>query len=178
MDDAAVEVRPAGRSDAVMLHLIAAATFPLACVGTAQEDIQQHIDEHLTVERFREYAADPDRRLLVVEVSGTPAGYAMVNLARTTNVDVLALVSTPNTVELVTFYLLAGRHGSGLAGRLLSAALDEARHSGAESMWLGVANENSRANSFYDQNGFDRRGIKTFMVGSAALTDLIRERPL
>ena len=178
MDDATVEVRAAGRSDAVMLHLIAAATFPLACVGTAQEDIQQHIDQHLTVERFREYAADPDRRLLVVEMNGTPAGYAMVNLERTQNTDVLSLVSTSNTVELVTFYLLAGRQGSGLADLLMDAALAEARQAGAESVWLGVADHNSRANTFYERYQFARRGTKTFMVGSAALVDLIRERTL
>lgn len=178
MAEQELEVRRAGRSDAVMLHLIAAATFPLACVGAPQEDIQQHIDAHLTVERFREYAADPQRRLLVVEANGTPAGYAMVNLARTTNSDVLALVSTENTVELVTFYLLAGRHGSGLADTLMQAAIAEAKQSGAESMWLGVADDNSRANSFYDRYQFARRGTKTFMVGTAALTDLIRERRL
>lgn len=178
MDDLTVEVRQAGRSDAVMLHLIAAATFPLACVGTAQEDIQQHIDGHLTVERFRQYAADENRRLLVVEANGTPAGYAMVNLERTSNPDVLALVSTPNTVELVTFYLLAGRQGSGLADKLMDAAIAEAKESGADSMWLGVADHNSRANSFYERYNFARRGTKTFMVGSAALIDLIRERPI
>lgn len=178
MVELSVEVRRADRSDAVMLHLIASATFPLACVGTAQEDIQQHIDENLTVERFREYAVDPRFRLLVVEGNGTPAGYAMVNLDRTTNADVLALVSTPNTVELVTFYLLAGRHGSGLADSLMKAALAEAQLSGADTVWLGVADHNSRANTFYERYQFSRRGTKTFMVGSAALVDLIREKKL
>ncbi len=125
-----------------------------------------------------EYAADPNRRLLVVEANGTPAGYAMVNFERTSNADVLALVSTPNTVELVTFYLLAGRQGSGLADMLMDAALAEARESGADSVWLGVADQNSRANSFYERYRFTRRGTKTFMVGSAALIDLIRERTL
>lgn len=178
MDGPELEVRRADRSDAVMLHLIAAATFPLACVGTPHEDVQQHIDEHLTVEKFRDYATDPQRRLLVIEANGTPAGYAMVNLARTTNVDVLGLVSTPNTVELVTFYLLVGRHGSGLADTLMKAAIAEAKQSGAESLWLGVSGDDSRANSFYDRYNFVRRGTKTFIVGTAALSDLIRERTL
>jgi len=161
-----------------MLHLIAAATFPLACEGTAQEDIQRHIDEYLTVERFREYAEDPDRRLLVVEANGTPAGYAMLILTHSRNSEVLSLLKDVHAVELATFYLLAGRHGSALSDLLMNAALDEAREFGASAVWLGVSDANHRANSFYDRHEFVRRGTKIFMVGHTPLVDVIRERTL
>lgn len=178
MTESAFAVRRATKSDAVMLHLIAAATFPLACEGAAPRDMQQHIDEYLSVERFRAYAQDESRRLLVVEVGGTPAGYAMLTLDRTTRADILALTSSTDTVELVSFYLLAGRHGTGLADALMAEVLVEATASGAGSVWLGVGNHNSRANSFYDRYTFERRGTTPFTVGSVVLDDLIRERAL
>jgi diamine N-acetyltransferase len=176
--DQRLQVRRAGRSDAVMLHLIAAATFPLACEGTAQDDIQSHIDEYLTVERFREYAEDPVRRLLVAELDGTPAGYAMLVLEHSRNSEVLSLLKDVHAVELSRFYLLAGRHGDGYSDQLMNAAVQEARDAGASAVWLGVAEGNQRANTFYDRHEFVRRGSKIFMVGTTPLTDVIREKSL
>ncbi len=169
-------VRLAGRGDAVMLHLLAAATFPLACApGTPADDIAAHITANLSVEKFRARLESDRRTLFIGEISGTPAGYAMVSEHRELPDDVRALLTTSPTVELSKFYLLAGRHGSGLADKLMHAALDAARDRGAASVWLGADPGNSRANSFYDKYHFERRGIKKFQVGTRLEDDVIRE---
>lgn len=173
-DDATV--RLAGRGDAVMLHLLAAATFPLACpADTPPEDIAAFITEELSVERFKARLESDRRVLFIGEIGATPAGYAMVAQHENTNEDVARLLKETRTVELSKFYLLAGRHGSGLADKLMTAALDTARERGAASVWLGLDATNSRANSFYDRYGFERRGIKKFRVGSREEDDMIRE---
>ena len=79
------------------------------------------------------------------------------------------------TFELSKFYLLAGRHGSGLADKLMAAVLEAARDRGAASVWLGADPGNSRANSFYDRYRFERRGLKKFQVGTRWEDDVIRE---
>lgn len=169
-------IRVAGRGDAVVLHLLAAATFPLACPpDTPADDIAAFIAEELTVERFKARLESDRRELLIVEVGGTPAGYAMIADHQETNDEVMQLLSGVRTIELSKFYLLAGRHGSGLADLLMAAALDAARARGAASVWLGLDAKNSRANSFYDRYGFERRGLKKFRVGSRLEDDVIRE---
>jgi diamine N-acetyltransferase len=169
-------IRVAGRGDAVVLHLLAAATFPLACPpDTPADDVAAFIAEELTVERFKARLESDRRELLIVEVGGTPAGYAMIADHQETNDEVMQLLSGVRTIELSKFYLLAGRHGSGLADLLMAAALDAARARGAESVWLGLDAKNSRANSFYDRYGFERRGLKKFRVGSRLEDDVIRE---
>lgn len=172
-------VRLAGRGDAVMLHLLAAATFPLACPpDTPAEDVQAYIDEELTVERFRTRLESDRRTLFIGEIDGTPAGYAMVSHHAILNDEVAALLEHSPTAELSKLYLLAGRHGSGLADKLMEAALADARDRGAKSMWLGADPGNSRANSLCDRYGFERRGIKKFKVGSRWEDDVIREKQL
>ena len=169
-------VRLAGRGDAVMLHLLAAATFPLACApGTPAADIAAHIAENLSVEKFRARLESDRRTLFIVEISGTPAGYAMLSHSTALSPEVEALLTQTPTFELSKFYLLAGRHGSGLADRLMVAVLDAARDRGAASVWLGADPGNSRANSFYDKYHFERRGLKKFRVGSRLEDDVIRE---
>ena len=174
--DSGASVRLAGRGDAVMLHLLAAATFPLACPPeTPAEDVAAFIATELTVERFKARLESDRRVLFIAEIDGTPAGYAMIAEHQNTNEDVVRLLKEANTIELSKFYLLAGRHGSGLADKLMTAALDAARDRGAKSVWLGLDATNSRANSFYDRYGFERRGIKKFTVGSREEDDMIRE---
>jgi len=169
-------VRLAGRGDAVMLHLLAAATFPLACSPTTSaEDIAAHIAANLSVERFRTRLESDRRTIFIGEIAGTPAGYAMVSHSTAVPEEIAAMLTRSPTAELSKFYLLAGRHGSGLADELMQAALDEARDRGAASIWLGAEPSNSRANSFYDKYGFERRGIKKFRVGDKWEDDVIRE---
>ena len=171
-------VRAAAPSDAVMLHLVAAATFPLAAPGTPQADIQLFIDQNLGVERFHAFPADPERRVFIAEVDGTPAGYAMLNLHAETDPTVLPMLARTPSVELNKFYLLAGRQGTGLADELMEAVLAEARKTDARSIWLGVHDANDRPNAFYDRHRFVRRGKKLFQVGTSIEVDLIRERLL
>lgn len=169
-------VRHARAGDAVGLHLVAAATFPLACTPeTPSRAIKQFVDEKLGVEHFRAHLESPHTSVFIAEVNGTPAGYALLQLAPTTDPDVLQYLVGEPSVELSKFYLLAGRHGSGLADELMRAAIAEARDHGAESLWLGVGQRNDRANSFYDRFDFERRGPKSFLVGDHVEADLVRE---
>ena len=179
MSEGGPSVRLAGRGDAVMLHLLASATFPLACPpGTPAEDVQAYIDQELTVEKFRARLESDRRTLFIGEIDGTPAGYAMVSHHALLNPELAALLTHSPTAELSKLYLLAGRHGSGLADRLMEAAIADARDRGAQSLWLGADPGNSRANSLYDRYAFVRRGIKKFQVGSRWEDDVIREKLL
>ena len=178
MGDGRHLVRPATTADAVMLHLMAAATFPLAAPGTPPEDVKLFISENLGVGQFRQHLENPLRRLFVAEVAGTPAGYAMINLEAATDPEVLPLLARAPSIELSKFYLLIGRHGTGLADELMNAVLEQARQTDAASVWLGVHDANDRPNSFYERHHFVPRGKKTFRVGNSDEIDLIRERIL
>lgn len=171
-----VTVRIAGAADAAALHEVAAITFPLACPpGSEQHDIDAFIAEHLSEARFDEYLADADRVLLVAENDGEAVGYTMLVFGEPGDPDVSRAVSARPTVELSKVYVVPGLHGSGASATLMSATIEAARSRGVASVWLGVNQQNLRANRFYEKAGFVQVGEKTFRVGSELHDDFVRE---
>ena len=60
----------------------------------------------------------------------------------------------------------------------MTATLEAARETGAAGIWLGVSEENDRANAFYARHGFEQVGTKRFHIGDAWEVDHVRERAL
>jgi ribosomal protein S18 acetylase RimI-like enzyme len=75
-------------------------------------------------------------------------------------------------------YVLPDVHGAGVSAALMTAALDEARTLGAACVWLGVNQENQRAQRFYAKHGFVTSGTKTFRLGASVENDYVMVRPV
>ena len=171
-------VRRAAPADAAELHILAARTFGLACPpGTLQSDVDEFVALNLSHERFEEYLKDDRRIVLLAEVDGLPAGYAMLVSGPIGDPDVRAVVDD-GSIELSKFYVLADNHGSGIASDLMRATLHAAADTGATSCWLGVNQRNVRAARFYAKHGFEIVGTKRFLVGQQWHNDHVRLRPL
>lgn len=169
-------VRRAVASDSAVLAQVAAVTFPLACPPhTTDEAKAEFIATHLSRSSFDTYLADPTRDILVAEVEGEAVGYTMLVFAEPTDSDVVAALTLRPSIELSKFYVVQGHHGQGIAGALMGETLTLARKRGAAGVWLGVNEENARANRFYEKNGFARVGTKHFLVGDTYEDDFVRE---
>jgi ribosomal protein S18 acetylase RimI-like enzyme len=105
-------------------------------------------------------------------------GYAMLVVAEPADPDVAASLTLRPTSELSKLYVRPGHHGAGISVALVAAAADSARMAGCAGMWLGVNQENARANRFYEKSGFLRVGTKKFLLGETYEDDFVRERPL
>ena len=66
-------------------------------------------------------------------------------------------------------------HGAGIARALIDDGIARARAQGFAAMWLGVNQENVRANRFYEKMGFRLAGTKKFLVGERWEDDYVRE---
>jgi diamine N-acetyltransferase len=174
-----MHTRVATSADAVALSELASATFPLACPPhTSQQAIADFISKNFTVTNFDSYLADPGRVLFLAEDVGEAIGYAMLILAEPTDPDVIASIGRHPTAELSKLYVRPGHHGGGISVALVDAAVESARAAGRIGMWLGVNQENARANAFYEKSGFVRVGVKRFLVGERWEDDFVRERAL
>ncbi|MDP9027535.1 MAG: GNAT family N-acetyltransferase [Actinomycetota bacterium] len=172
-------IRPGRSADAAALAAVAAATFPLACPPhTSDEAKADFIAKNLTETSFAGYLADPERALFLAELDDAPVGYTMLVFGEPHDQDVSAAISLRPTVELSKMYVLPGQHGAGVSSALMRTSLDEARARGAVGAWLGVNEENVRANRFYEKSGFERVGSKKFLVGERWEDDFVRERAL
>ena len=171
-----VRTRRGVDADAPALAELAAITFPLATPESSEADaVVAFVRDVLSAERFADYLADSTRIVLVAERDASLVGYAILVVGDPDDPEVLAAITTRPTIDLNKFYVHPDEHGSGAASTLMAAALDEARASGARAVWLGVNNENVRANRFYEKHGFAVVGTKHFLLGDRLEDDFVRE---
>ncbi|CAN5390750.1 GNAT family N-acetyltransferase [soil metagenome] len=174
-----VTVRRATSADAAELSRIAAITFPLACPPSTTEQAKtDFIANSLSEPSFAMYLASPHHILLLAEVDGLPAGYTMLVTGEPEDPDVAAAVSARPTVELSKVYVMPEQHGTGVAAALMAATTEAARASGAVSLWLGVNNENMRANCSDEKSGFAIGAHKKFRLGGVDEDGFVRDRAL
>lgn len=172
-DDAetSITVVDATSADLAELADVAARTFPLACPPSVPAaDITAFIGAHLCRERFADYLADTARIVLVAKHQARIAGYAVLvdgtadDAVRQAAAEGL-VVSGPAT-ELSKLYVLPDQHGSGAAPLLMDTARRRAAAAGSRCLWLGVNQQNLRAQRFYAKQGFAVAGTRRFQLGA------------
>lgn len=167
-----ITVVDATSADLAELADVAARTFPLACPPTVPAgDITAFIGAHLSRAHFAGYLADPARIVLVAKDRARITGYAVL-VAGTGYDDTVRqaaaeglVVSHPAT-ELSKLYVLADQHGSGTAPLLMDSARRRAAAAGSKCLWLGVNQQNLRAQRFYLKQGFAVAGTRRFQLGA------------
>jgi ribosomal protein S18 acetylase RimI-like enzyme len=175
----AIAVAAAVDADLTELADVAARTFPLACPPSAtRENIVAFIDENLSQTRFRDYLADPDRAVLAAREDGRIVGYLMLIRGVPADDDVQRAVTLRPAVELSKMYVLPGSHGAGVSAALMTAAVRQGTNLDAKCIWLGVNQQNQRAQRFYTKHGFTINGSKTFRLGAGVENDYVMVRPL
>ena len=172
-------IRTATADDAGRLAELAAVTFPLACPpSSSREDIAAHLARTLSERHFREYLADPDVTVLVIDDGGRLRGYSLLVDRPSADPDVVAALGILPSVELSKCYVHPEHHGLGAAAELMHASLQAAAASGAAGIWLGVNSQNTRAIRFYQKSGFGSVGTKSFRLGKTVEHDFVMERAL
>ena len=173
-----VRIASASTVDAAELAAVAARTFPLACPpSVTPTNVASFIDANLSDARFAEYLADPRRRILTVSWDARIVGYAMLIRGIGDDPQVQRAVHARPAVELSKMYVLPDNHGSGVSTALMDAALAAAAEWGAGCVWLGVNQENHRAQRFYKKCGFTVNGTRTFQLGGHDENDYVMVRP-
>jgi len=166
-------------TDAAALADVAAITFPLACPpSVAAGDIEAFIAANLSSQRFGEYVADPDRLVLAAVDDGRIVGYAMLIRGVGTDPDIAGCVESQPAAELSKMYVLPDWHRSGAAGALMEAAISWAAAQEMRALWLGVNQNNQRAQRAYRKHGFEVTGTRTFRVGASLENDFIMVRTI
>ena len=174
----AVHIATADSVDIAELATVAARTFPLACPpSVTRADIASFVDANLSDVRFAEYLADPQRLILTASQDGRIVGYAMLIRGVGDDPNVRRAVRARPAVELSKMYVLPDNHGSGVSTALMDAALAAAVDWGAGCVWLGVNQENRRAQRFYKKYGFIINGTRTFQLGGHDENDYVMVRP-
>jgi ribosomal protein S18 acetylase RimI-like enzyme len=167
-------VRPATLDDAEQLNEAAVRMFESTFgPDNTLEDMASYLASAFTVEKQRAELADPDRAALILDASGTVAGYATMH--RGVRSDG---VVGERPAEIQRIYVDRGHHGTGAAKSLMDACFAQARQWKCDEVWLAVWERNARAIAFYNKSGFQRVGTQDFKLGSDLQHDHVMARNL
>ena len=122
-----VTVRPATPEDAAPLATIARLLGLQATAADIAADVFRYEGGF--------YAAEIDKQI---------TGFLVVR-----NGECPPCVIARSPLQLWRIYIHPDLHGSGVASRLLSAAMEHARANNHDTIWLGTGKDNARAASFY-----------------------------
>ena len=105
--------------------------------------------------------ADPAIRFRLAVEDSRIVGYAKL-----TDPWVVEAASLAGALQLSQLYVVADRHGHGIAQGLMDWTIATARTRGALALFLTVWEENARARRFYERYGFVHVGDYAFHVGA------------
>jgi len=121
-------------------------------------------------EKIRAEIADEHTTFFIIFANGKAVGYA--KLRTDSKVDG---VSGENSIELQRIYTIERVYGTGIGEALLKHCLAIAKNRGFETLWLGVWEENRRAQKFYAKHGFRRVGELQFPYAGTVGTNFVLE---
>jgi ribosomal protein S18 acetylase RimI-like enzyme len=133
----------------------------------------EHLARSYGVRQQAAELADATITTLLVEVEGSPAGYAQLRTSQPPD-----CVRGAAPLELWRFYVDRMWQGRGIARALMERVETDARQRGARTLWLGVWERNERAMAFYRKCGFADVGSQFYLVGSDRQTDRVMARAI
>ncbi len=167
-------------ADADELAAVAALTFPLACPPElTAADAALFVADNLSALHFRSHLADQNSHVYkaVDPASDSIVGYALLVDGDPTDPDVREAITARPLTMISKMYVLPGFHGRAVSTGLMDAALSHGRASGSALVWLGVNDQNVRAQRFYRKMGFAVVGRKSFVVNGKRCSDFVLARP-
>ncbi|KAK7743518.1 hypothetical protein SLS53_004052 [Cytospora paraplurivora] len=181
-------IRRARPDDAPAIATLGAAVFTSTFKdsGCTPEQLQKFLSETYTPSAIVSEMSDPSKDILVAVGAESdshpgPDGEAIVGFTQMTRGSHLQEPCARDLaapVELQRLYVGTGQHGKGVGRALADAVEDLARREGFRHIWLGVWEENHRAQRFYANRGFRRIGEHVFDVGGDLQTDEIMFKAL
>ncbi|WVQ83858.1 hypothetical protein IAT38_006002 [Cryptococcus sp. DSM 104549] len=178
-------IRLGTASDAAAVsHLIGSTWSHFFGYSVSPSDLEDYLATSLSVEQIRKDLENPQYVFIVVdgteasEEGGKGEGGEILGVVQLVKSSSEPCLTLPKPIELRRLYVASSQHGTGLAPRLVSAAEEKSRELGAESIWLGVWEDNGRGKRFYDKMGFETKGEHWFWVGESQRRDWVMEKAL
>ncbi|KAK1624354.1 acetyltransferase [Colletotrichum phormii] len=172
----AATLRPASLEDATAISELAAHVFTVTFGHSVEpHELEAFLHEAYSLEAISKDLNDSNKdTILAVDPAGDILGFAM--LTRGSSDPCIA--SLDSTVELQRIYMYPKAQGTGAARLLADRLEDMAREQGFKHIWLGVWEENLRAQKAYEKWGYQECGTHDFAIGSVVQTDNIMAKKL
>ena len=171
-------IRPADLKDISAIASLGARTFANTFgYSLRQSDLQDYLETAYSHSAMKNDLSNPSVDIFVAyDEQDTDHVMGFVQLREGTTET--CLKDLENIVELQRLYVDEKYHGTGVGGALVRYVETLARQRGFDFMWLGVWEDNLKAQKAYERFGFKKVGEHDFKMGTCIQTDWILTRPL
>lgn len=174
-ENSSIHIVPADRTQLNGLLLISKTTFVETFADSNDAaDMNRYLEENMTLQRLEKEMQTTGSAFYFALAGDEIAGYLKVN----TGAAQSEMKDDPHTMEIERIYLLQKFQGKKIGLLLMQYAINLARASQKNKIWLGVWEHNHKAIQFYEKNGFSVFGKHAFMLGTDLQTDILMERAL
>ncbi|KAF8865348.1 acyl-CoA N-acyltransferase [Acephala macrosclerotiorum] len=147
-------------------------------------DLDTYLTTSYSIPSITSELKDPAITTLVA-VSSSPSpnspstnivGFSQLN--RSSTEPAITALSCLKPVELQRLYVDPSFHGGGVGKMLVEAIEGLAKEEGYETLWLGVWEENFKAQGFYGRCGLEKCGFHDFKMGECVQRDWVMRKAL
>ena len=167
MDD--IEITKVKLADIDSLQVIGRQTFfeTFADHNTA-DDMQKYLDNNLSIDKLKNELADKNSEFYFATLNNKVIGYLKINFGQAQTE-----LKDKSSLEIERIYVLKDFHGKKVGQVLYDKAIDIAKQTKSDYIWLGVWEKNPRAINFYKKNGFVEFDKHIFKLGDDEQTDIM-----
>lgn len=164
-----IVIRKIKLGDLSELQLISRLTFveTFADQNTA-DDMQNYLDNNLSADKLQNELTDVNSAFYFASLDNKVIGYLKINFGQAQTE-----LKDKSSLEIERIYVLKDFHGKKVGQVLYDKAIDIAKQTNAEYVWLGVWEKNPRAINFYRKNGFVEFDKHIFKLGNDEQTDIM-----
>ncbi|SUO89506.1 GNAT family N-acetyltransferase [Streptococcus uberis] len=137
------------------------------------EQLQEFFEQDYTLEILGKELKSTENEVYFLRRDGEVVGYLKVNWGEDQTEQELE-----DSFEIQRIYILNAYQGQGLGKFLFEFALERAYASGKTWAWLGVWENNLKAQALYRKYGFEKFSEHSFAVGDLVDTDWLMKKAL
>lgn len=137
------------------------------------EQLQEFFEQDYTLEVLGKELKSTENEVYFLRKDGEVVGYLKVNWGEDQTEQELE-----DSFEIQRIYILNAYQGHGLGKFLFAFALERAYASGKSWAWLGVWENNLKAQALYRKYGFEKFSEHSFAVGDLVDTDWLMKKAL
>jgi diamine N-acetyltransferase len=169
-----IEIRRATVNDIDQLQQIGRQTFSETfSEGNTEANMEKYLKEGYSVEKLTAELQNENSEFYFATVNGNVIGYLKLNFGPSQTE-----LKDDKALEIERIYVLKEFHGKKVGQLLYEQAMQIAKQTDADYVWLGVWEENPRAISFYKKNGFVEFDKHVFKLGDDEQTDIMMKLQL
>jgi diamine N-acetyltransferase len=133
-----------------------------------QDDMRIYLYNNLSLDKLNKEVSDPNSDFYFALLDNKVIGYLKINYGQAQTE-----LKDKSSIEIERIYVLKNFHGKKVGQVLYDKAIDIAKQTKANYVWLGVWEKNPRAINFYKKNGFIEFDKHIFKLGKDEQTDIM-----